>query len=299
MIKRCFGWAILFCIATTFSMIKCSVQSKGMHFVTVADSEHFPWLEGLIESILKYNYTKISKIAVFDLGLTQSEIDKLKRIKFVDVYPIEDVNPEMREKFVVRTNGRLARGWYSWKPVVFYQALKMFPSFLYLDSGIEVCAPLDAIFDEIEREGYYLFDGTHLIYPVVTNYVKQLFELNRDENQWILEENCISAGIQGMSRSLLDSYVRPMYQLTSNIKNFEDDGSAAWGYGFARHDQSLFSILARKLRLKTHPLYCCPKKIRVGDSKIYFGALKYFKLRKHIEKNEARLEHAKIHNLLG
>lgn len=270
-----------------------------MYFVTVSDSEHFPWLKGLIKSILKYNYTKVSKIAVFDLGLTQLEIDSLKQINFVEVYPIEDVNSEMRKKFVVRTNGRLARGWYSWKPVVFYHALKKFPYFLYLDSGIEVVAPVDNIFDEIGRDGYYLFDSTHLIYPVVTNYVRQLFELNRDENQWILEENCISAGIQGISRSLLDSYVMPMYQLASNIKNFEDDGSALWGYGFARHDQSLFSILARKLRLKTRPLYCNPKKIRVENTKIYFGALKYFKLRKHIEKDTSRLEHAKTHKLLG
>ena len=283
----------------TFLEVGCSDQSNAMHFVTVADSEHFPWLEGLIASILKYNYTKISKIAVFDLGLRQSEVDRLKQIKFVEVYQIEDVNSEMRVKFIVRTNGRLARGWYSWKPIVFYQALKMFPSFLYLDSGVEVCAPLDAIFDEIEREGYYLFDGMHLIYPVVTDQVKQLFELNREENRWILEENCISAGIQGISRCLLDSYVAPMYQLASNIKNFEDNGSSAWGYGFARHDQSLFSILARKLQLKTHPFYCCPTKIRVGDHKIYFGGLRYFKLRKHIEKNGARLEHAKIYNLLG
>jgi hypothetical protein len=90
-----------------------------------------------------------------------------------------------------------------------------------------------------------------------------------------------------------------MYQLAAHIENFEDNGSAYWGYGFARHDQTLFSIFVRKLRLKTHPLYCCPKKIRVGSSKIYFGALKYFKLRKHIEKNATRLEHAKTHNLLG
>src|SRR5207244_2531458 len=100
-------------------------------------------------------------------------------------------------KFIVRTNGRLARGWYSWKSAVFYQALQLFPYFLYLDSGIEVVAALDGIFDEIQQKGYYLFDCPHLIYPCVTNHVRQLFELDHDENRWILEENCISSGIQG------------------------------------------------------------------------------------------------------
>lgn len=166
----------------------------------------------------------------------------------------------MRKKFEVRTNGRLARGWYSWKPVVFYQALKLFPYFLYLDSGIEVSAPLDAIFDEIEQNGYYLFDCSHLICPVITDHVKRLFELDRNENQWILEENCISGGIQGISRSLVDSYVLPIYRLASEIRNFEDDGTATWGYGFARHDQTLFGVFARKLKLKTHVLYYNPKK---------------------------------------
>ncbi len=294
-----YRFTILLFIAVSVSMIHASAQSGCMCFVTVSDTEHFPWLEGLIESILKYNYTKVSKIAVFDLGLTQAEIAKLNQMEFVEVHEIEDINSEMRKKFVVRTNGRLARGWYSWKPVVLYQALKMFPSFLYLDSGIEVAAPLDSIFEEIEQNGYYLYDCPHLIFPVLTDHVRQLFELDGDKNKWLLEENGISAGIMGVSRSLLELYISPVYQLAFEIKCFEDDGTAPWGYGFARHEQALFSVLTHKLGLKTHPLYCIPKKIRVGDRKIYFGVLKHFKLRKHVEKDAARLEHARVHKLLG
>ncbi len=281
-----------------FLAISFSIQSDGMYFATASDTEHFPWLKNLIESILKYNYIKVSKIAVFDLGLAKPEIDELNEMAFVEVYGIEDVNPEMRKKFVVRTNGRLARGWYSWKPVVLYQALKMVPHFLYLDSGIEVTAPLDDIFDEIKQKGYYLYDSPQLIFPFITHRITQLLSLDHDANRWILEKKGISAGIMGISRSLLESYITPIYQLASDITNFEDDGSAPWGYGFARYEQALFSVLTRKLRLKTHPLYCIPKTIRVGDRKIYFGALKYFKLRKHVERDPARLKHAKEHKLL-
>lgn len=273
--------------------------SSEMYFVTVSDTEHFPWLQGLIESILKYNYVSTAHIAVFDLGLTPNQIDELNRIKTVRVYDIENANAEMRQKFEVRRSGRLARRWYSWKPAVFRQALELFPYFLYIDAGIEVMAPLDAIFDEIQKEGYYLYDCPHLIFPVVTDYVAELFKLDNPENSWILEENCISGALQGISRSLLDSYVEPMYQLASDIKNFQDDGTAAWGYGFARHDQVLFSIFVRQLGLKVHPLNCNPRKIRVGDQKIYFGVLKHFKLRKHTEKDARLLQHARIHKLLG
>ena len=90
-----------------------------------------------------------------------------------------------------------------------------------------------------------------------------------------------------------------MKKLAADIKNFEDDGTAYWGYGFARHDQTLFSIFARKLGLKTHHLFPNPRKIRVNDRKIYFGILKHFKFRKHNERDAARLKHAETNNLLG
>jgi len=290
---------LLLLTASHFPFMHAAEPERTMNFVTVSDTEHFPWVEGLIDSTLKYNYTKISKFAVFDLGLTKQEVETLKQKPFVDVHKIEDINPDMRKKFAVRTNGRLARGWYTWKPTVFYQATQMFPHFLYLDAGFEVAAPLDSIFDEIREKGYYLYDGSHLIFPVVTKHVRELFELEGETNKWLIEESCISGGIQGLSRSLLDSYIKPMYELAKHIENFEDDGTAYWGYGFARHDQTLFSIFVRKLGLKTHPLFCTPKKIRINDRTIYFGILRHFKFRKHKERDAKRLEHARINNLLG
>jgi hypothetical protein len=205
----------------------------------------------------------------------------------------------MKNKFTVRPNGRLARGWYTWKPVVLYQALKMFPYVLYLDAGFEVVCSLDEIFIDIKEKGYYLFDCGHLIFPMVTKRVRDLFELDAPQNEWILEEDGISAGIQGLSRELLEPYIMPVYNLASDIRNFEDDGTALWGFGGARHDQALFSIYARKLHLKTHKIYCNPRSIRIGNSEIYFGILKYFNLRKHHEKDAVRIMYAQTHKLLG
>lgn len=276
-------------ILSLFIATLCSVQSptlcREMYFVTVSDSEHFPWLQRLITSILKHNASNVSKIAVFDLGLTPCEIDTLHQIDVLQVYPLEDVNPEMRKKFVARPNGRLVRGWYSWKPVVFYQALQMFPYFIYADSGVEIAAPSDDIFDEIQREGYCFFesDGSPT-YPTATNHVRKLFDLDNPQNQWILMQRSLSGSTQGLSRAVLHSYVEPVYRLAANIKNFEDDGTAPWGFGGARHDQTLFSIVASSLHLKIHPLHYREK---------------YFHNRKHNECDPALVEHGKKHNLWG
>jgi hypothetical protein len=260
------------------------LQAKDMYFVTVCDTEHFPWVCGLIESIVKHNRANVHTIAVFDLGLTGQEIKKLKKMKHVEVHVIQDANPDMRKKFKVRANGRLARGWYSWKPVVFHQALSLFPYFLYIDSGIEVTRPLNDIFSDIVKQGYCLFESSHTILPTVTQHVLQLFDLDDDAHRSILHANSISAGIQGISRAVSDNYVTPMYHLAADITNFQDDGSAAGGFGWARHDQTLFSIIARDAQFKIHPF-----------SRIF----NYFTLKKHNERDRQRLRHAENHKLLG
>ena len=40
--------------------------------------------------------------------------------------------------------------------------------------------------------------------------------------------------------------------MTSDITLFEDDGSADRGFGWGRHDQSIFSILVNKLNYENY-----------------------------------------------
>lgn len=257
---------------------------KPMYFATATDTEHFPWVLILIDSIKKYHQEKDYTIAVFDLGLTESEIDTLQAVTCVTVYPVEPVNPYMTKKFKVRPSGRMARGWYSWKPVVLYQALHLFPYVLYLDAGIQVIGQLDSVFKYIVKNGYYLFESGDTIESNVTKHVKKLFELDRPKWAFILNKKGISSGIQGLSRCMLDSYVIPLYTLAHDIKNFEDDGSAPGGFGNARHDQTVSSIIARQLKLKCTILS--------------FGLTKYFYLRKHNEQDPKLIAHAQIHHIL-
>jgi hypothetical protein len=254
-----------------------------MYFATATDTEHFPWVLILIESIKKYHGEKDITIAVFDLGLTQDEIDVLNKWEAVTVHQLEKVNPHITHKFVVRPTGRKARGWYSWKPVVLYQALQLYPYVMYFDAGVEIIGPLDSVFKYLVKNGYYLFESGDKIESMITKPIKKLFGLDKASQAFILQRNGISAGIQGVSRQMLDTYIVPLYKLAHIIKNFEDDGSAPGGFGNGRHDQTLFSIVARQLKLKC--------------TLLSFGLSKYFYLRKHNEKDPTLIAHAQKHHI--
>ena len=177
-----------------------------------------------------------------------SNVQVLEGMEKVHVYPIEQTNPDMLTHFRTRNDFyKMVRGWYSWKPVAIKQALDMFDCILYLDSSTIVMNPLDKFFNHIEKNGYFFITCHHSIAWMTTKYVIQTLDLHAEDRAWILEPrtNGLSGGIQGLSRTMYNSYVLPMYELSKNIRNFVDDGTAPEGFGTGRHDQTLFSIHAR------------------------------------------------------
>lgn len=216
-------------------------------FATATDTEHYAWTLNLVASIQRYHERSLEKIAIYDLGLKEEERAHLNSLASVEVYDIERANPAILEKFVVNKKGKIARGWYSWKPVAIKQAMDMFPSFFYLDSGVTVVGPMDCLFEEVNERGYFFIDCGHSIERMTTKPLIEKFKLRDPQNKLVLKQKGISAGIQGLSKRLYDSYVMPIYRLSFDIANFEDDGSCPKGFGWARHDQTLFSIQARLL----------------------------------------------------
>ncbi|MBS0603942.1 MAG: hypothetical protein JSS60_02775 [Verrucomicrobia bacterium] len=215
------------------------------NFATATDTEHYRWTLNLIAGIHRYHFAELGEIAVYDLGLTPEERSSLNSLSFVQVYDVEQTNPDMFKKFTVNKQGKIARGWYSWKPVVIKQAMDLFADFIYLDSGISLTGPLDLWFDEVRERGYFFIDCGHTIGRMTPKPLIEKFHLDSPENKWILKSKGISSGIQGLSRMLYASYVMPCFVLSSNIANFQDDGSCPKGFGWARHDQTIFSIQAR------------------------------------------------------
>jgi hypothetical protein len=140
---------------------------------------------------------------------------------------------------------------FSWKPVIIKDALDRCPYVLYLDAGTTILKPLNDLFKHIKQNGYLLFDCGHSIKWMTTKYLIDKLDLNSEDNKWLLNDDTfgIDAGFQGVSRDLYDSYVMPMYEFAKDIKNFTDDGTCPDGWGTGRHDQTLYSILARQLGL--------------------------------------------------
>lgn len=224
-------------------------NSIPMYFCTAADDKHFPILLNMIGSIHLHNFYDVEKILVYDLGLSEINKTQLQNIKKVELCEVEATNPDILTDIETGPNRKI-KGLFSWKPVVIKDALDKCPYVLYLDSGTTVLKPLNDLFKHIEQNGYLLLDCGKSIRWMATKYVIDKFDLESDDNRFLLDDDLlgIDAGFQGVSRKVYDEYVLPMYELSKDIKNFEDDGTSPNGWGMARHDQTLFSIQARKLK---------------------------------------------------
>lgn len=229
------------------------ILEQPLYIVTAADEQFFPCLINFIGAIHRVNFNELGEISVFNLGLNQKQIQELKKIEKVNIYSVEMTHPELLTRFVARPNGKKwARGWFAWKPVIIKQALEMFPQILYIDAGVMVLKPLNNLFKHIKQQGYFFIDCGHSIDVMTTGYVRKKLNLESENRKWLLDPATLGiwAGFQGLTRKLFNSYVIPLYELTKNLKYFQDDGSAPWGFGGARHDQTLVSIYGRLLNLE-------------------------------------------------
>jgi len=241
--------------------IQPAKSTLKQYYCIAADERHYPHLKNLIGSIHHTNFEQLGEIAVFDLGLTPEQKNELQKIERVLVQDIEPVHPDLLKKILTDPTGRHVRGNFAWKPVVIKQALEHYPYVLYLDAGTTVLKNLTPIFEEIKKHGYFLLscsnDKNCNIVDRITSYVLEeiVNKLPDTHQEYILDDNTtmIDAGLQGVSRSMLDSYVLPMYNYAHTMEYFKDDGSAKRGFGAGRHDQTLYSILAHNLNLTIYP----------------------------------------------
>ena len=247
--------------------------SDKLYFCTASDEGFFSCLMQLIGSIHKTNYDKTEEIAVFDLGITNQQRNFLNTIEKVKVYDIEITNPDLLTKFKTNSFGKTSRGFYAWKPVILKQMSEKFDYFLYLDAGTTILKPLDDLFKHIQIKGHFFIEDqvwdikimdkdknftrrenvTFKIRDISTQHVINKFELNKKQNLWIAESVGLLSGVQGITKALYKDYLLPTYELSKDLKNFADDGSAPRGFGWARHDQTISGIFAKKLKLDFTP----------------------------------------------
>ena len=239
--------------------LSTNVQAIKHYYVTAATSEYFGHLLNLIGSIHRVDFEQLEEIAVFDLGLSSEERAQLLTIEKIKIYDLE----EHPNRTTMLTRFQVPRrryfGWYAWKPVIIKQALQMFPYVLWLDAGTTVLRPINHLFEYINDHGHFVCTIGNEQYPngnftrpmgwQTTRYVAEKFDLYSPEHDWILEAEAIMAGILGFSAKALDYLVLPWYELTFDMRNFIDDGSAPDGYGTVRPEQTLLGILIYKNNL--------------------------------------------------
>ncbi len=235
-------------------IINTQATFEKLYFATSADSEFYPCLLVMINSIYKHHANTPWEITVYDLGLTPEQRTEITTLPNVHVDTLEQVNPSMLTPFPVRQNGRTARGYYSWKPVALKMALDKYPYCMYIDAGLELQAPLSYPFACIERDGYF-FAACSESHPIMIMSPPKIMELFKDEFEKYGQETGISAGYQGVSGHIYKSYVLPIYQLAKNIEYFQSDPGCPGGFDYSRNDQPLFSILVRKLGFKVHSVH--------------------------------------------
>lgn len=241
----------------SFFELVFSTPDIPLYFVTAADSKYYPHLLNLIGSIHHINFDELGEIAVFDLGLTAEQKESLSKIDKLSLFEFETIHPDIIKPFVRTHSGHIAHGWFAFKYVALKQILDKYPYVLWIDAGSTVLKPLDDLFKYIQSDGYFLVTtGAHFHvsgYNVgwgTTRHVIEKFNLDKPENAWILEQEPIMGGIQGVARFAAETYLLPMYELAHDLKNYEDDGSAPNGFGTGRHDQTLLSVIAYSKGLK-------------------------------------------------
>ena len=254
-----------------FSPVFANAENNVMYFCTAANSKYYWQALNLIGSIQKLHFNELGEIAVYNLGLTDQECDTLNKIRKVKVYEVEKTNQDIIKPFVADSSGRTVPGWYAWKPVIIKQTLDQFPYVFYLDAGQVILRPLNSVFEYIKYHGYFMCDNGCTLGPTVTKFLIEKFNLEDEPRRWILDSAVsIDASKFGISRDsfIYKDLLLPVYEMSKDLRYFEDDGSAKMGFGGARYDQSLISIYAMLLHLDVLPLDGTqqkPTKLKIKD----------------------------------
>lgn len=212
---------------------------------TASNNGYMGPLLNMIGGLHKNDFDKIGEIAVFDLGLSETNKAKLTTIEKVKIYEIEKAHPDILKPFKTRKAGKHVPGWYAWKPVAIKQMLDIYPCVLWVDSGTTINKSLSDLFEHIWYKGYFFMSTCgQKMKEHTTQYVIKKFNLNKSPLKGLLEKQGLQPGFAGFTRSVYDSIIMPLYEMAKELRPYADDGTAPGGFGNARHDQTLFSALA-------------------------------------------------------
>lgn len=204
--------------------------------VTAANSPYFESLKTLIASIHKHSFDLIDQISVYNLGLCEEEINILNRFEKVKV-----LNFDLSLPF----EGYLVPKQHAYKCYCVYNEQFNSKNVLWLDAGVMLLKDIKEIFDIIDKEDIFLVGDSHLNIRFTKRYCAEVMKASNEE----LHDVQLSSGILGYkSKGIYQKLIDEAFELSKieGVVNGDEENH--------RHDQSVYSILASRMKCKKYDI---------------------------------------------
>lgn len=127
-------------------------MSANKVIITAADSKYFLCLVQFINSFLDSKEIDQSRLVIYNLGLTQQQIDYINEKASLSKIELKHPKFDQYPEFVAK-NLKV----YAWKPILIIEEINTEPGlYLWLDSAAIILRPLDRIWQQIASQGQYV-----------------------------------------------------------------------------------------------------------------------------------------------
>ena len=207
--------------------------------ITGANSIYFESLLTLISTVHKDSFELVDMIVVYDFGLDQTEINRLKSLEKIMIVDI------VKDFQIYEGISSIKTKCHFLKMYTLFHSMSLSKNVLWLDAGACALKSLEPIFNVIESEDIFLVGDIYL-------------------NKNYTHKRCVEV-MNATEEELMDN------QLWSGLVGFKSDGkysriiTEGWNYsqiegcvdGFEdnhRHDQSVLSILSSRYNCPTQDI---------------------------------------------
>jgi len=198
--------------------------------VTATNSPYYESLLTLISGVHKFSVDIVDKIFVYNLGLDESEIKNLNKLKNVEILEFPENLSELHPKFMEPKS-------YVYKIYCMYNSSKLGENVLWMDSGACPLKSIDVIYQKINEDEIFLVGDIHTNRDYTHTDCRNCISASEDE----LNGKQLWAGLVGYkSNGKYQNIFDESYKL-SLIHGCLDGNQENH-----RHDQSILSILTHR-----------------------------------------------------
>jgi lipopolysaccharide biosynthesis glycosyltransferase len=207
--------------------------------ITAANNVYYETLVTLVASIHRTSYDVVDKIYVYDLGLDQSEIDRINSFDKCEVLDLPNLLGELPFEDYLKPKG------HAYKCFCLYDSKKLGDNILWLDAGVMVLQSLSVMFDTIENEGIFCVGDSHLNKNFTRPECVKIMEATESE----MNDVQLSSGIIGYKTN-----GKHVHIFDEAFEYSKIEGCVVGDDNNHRHDQSVYSILISRYGIRKHDI---------------------------------------------